>query len=171
MLALHILTPGTLLLWTEGSKNQGARYTPLGSENTLYVAEDPFTALAETMAPLVLPMLPGSAYTPKPWVELPVHCVMSRVLDMTDASAQAKLESNYQELTGDWKVLQDQGLAAPTQRLGICAFQSGFQAIRFPSSKLKPHGVCLAVFVNLLVSGKDFVEVIDPSGSLVGRLP
>jgi len=170
--ARHLIKPGAIPLWARGSRIDGGRFTPIGSKDTLYLAEDQFTALAEAMAPLVLPTLPASAYINQPVVELPVRCVISRILDLTDDSNQARLETNYQELTGDWRVLQDRGQEAPTQRSGIQAFQSGrFQAIRFPSSKLRPRGVCLAVFVDLLVPGKDYVEVIDPYGNLLDRIP
>jgi hypothetical protein len=138
----------------------------------LYLAEDRFTALAESMAPLVLPTLPASAYVNQPVIELPVRCRIHRILDLTDDSCQARLETNYQELTGFWRELQDRGHVAPTQRLGIQAFQSGcFQAIRFPSSKLRPRGICIAIFVDLLVSGSDYVKVIDPYGNLVDEIP
>jgi RES domain-containing protein len=170
--ARHLLKPNPLPLWAEGSRTQGARYTPVGSADALYLAEDPYTAVAEASAPITLPTLPAQAYVNQPVVEFTARCVLHQVLDLTVPAHQMQLETNYQELTGFWRELQDAGQTAPTQRLGDQAFHSRrFQAIRFPSSKLRPRGVCIAIFVDLLVPGADFVEVIDPYGKLVSRIP
>ena len=170
--ARHLLTPNPLPLWAEGSRTQGARYTPIGSVDTLYLAEDQYTAVAEASAPITLPTLPAHAYVTQPVMEFTARCVVHQVLDLTVAAHQTQLETNYQELTGFWRELQDAGQTAPTQRLGGHVFQSRrFQAIRFPSSKLRPRGVCIAIFVDLLAPGADLVEVIDPYGNIVSRIP
>ena len=140
--------------------------------NKVILAEDQYTAVAEASAPITLPTLPAHAYVTQPVMEFTARCVVHQVLDLTVAAHQTQLETNYQELTGFWRELQDAGQMAPTQRLGDHVFQSRrFQVIRFPSSKLRPRGVCIAIFVDLLAPGADFVEVIDPYGNIVSRIP
>lgn len=157
-------------LWGLGSKRFGGRFTPKNSFETIYVAEDPVTALAEVSGVL----LAGGSATPLlslPWVTVTVNGLLLSVLDLSDPGIQAKLGTNSQELTGEWRYTQATGIEAPTQLLGrVCHWTRLFDAIRYPSSKNLPSGRCLAVFPDRLKSGA-FLEVYDPTGHLAQRLP
>ena len=84
---------------------------------------------------------------------------------------QAKLGTNSQELTGEWRYTQEGGGEAPTQALGTICYETGlFDAIRYPSSKNLPGGRCLAVFPDRLKSPA-FLDVYDPNGHLAQRIP
>ena len=75
----------------------------------LYLAEDSVTALYEHRAMFGTPFLPGlqvanPRYTP---VVLNVSVQLQRIIDLTSPTgAQASLETNVQELTGDWSGYQ-----------------------------------------------------------------
>jgi RES domain-containing protein len=157
-------------LWGLGSKRFGGRFTPKNSFETIYIAEDPVTALAEVSGVL----LAGGSATPLlnlPCVTITVNGRLLSVLDLSDPGIQAKLGTNSQELTGEWRYTQATGIEAPTQLLGrVCHRTRLFDAIRYPSSKNPPLGRCLAVFPDRLKSAA-FLEVYDPTGHLAQRLP
>jgi hypothetical protein len=92
------------------------------------------------------------------------------VFDLTDAGIQAVLQTDAAELTATWRLKQRRNLPIPTQTLGAIAFRSGrFQALRFPSAR-DSRGHCLVVFPDRVTS-PSYVEVFDPYGELVGRIP
>jgi RES domain-containing protein len=124
-------------LWGMGSKRFGGRFTPRDSFETIYLAEDPVTALAEVTH--VLRNIRGSSLTlqSQPWVVVTVRGILRSVLDLTEASAVSQLSSNHQELTGEWRYTQEQLGEAPTQLLGrVCHHAGLFDGIRYPSSKI-----------------------------------
>lgn len=158
-------------LWGMGSQRFGGRFTPRNSFETIYLAEDPVTALAEVTH--VLRNIRGSSLTlqSQPWVVVTVRGILRSVLDLTEASAVSQLGSNHQELTGEWRYTQEQLGEAPTQLLGrVCHDTELFDGIRYPSSKNLPDGACVAVFPDRL-KGAAFLEVYDPNGNLAQRLP
>ena len=158
-------------LWGLGSMAGGARFTPRGSFETVYLAEDPITALAEVSGIFVHPQAPAVTLQTQPWVFVTVRGVLQSVLDLTDAGVMTAMGSNRQELTGAWRLAASGSTEAPTQLLGRVCHDSGrFDAIRFFSSKNPPSGVCLGVFPDRL-SGVAFIEVFDPNGNLRQRLP
>jgi hypothetical protein len=100
-----------------------------------------------------------------------VEAFLHRILDLTVSDVRSALGTNRQELTGAWRHIQATGREAPPQTLGRICHQSGrFEAIRFPSSKNAPDGVCIAVFTERLRSSS-WVKVFDPEGRLAQRLP
>ena len=100
-----------------------------------------------------------------------VEGILLRVLDLTSSDVQSALGTNGQELTGAWRHIQATGKEAPTQTLGRICHQSGrFEAVRFPSSKSTPNGVCVAVFTERLQS-PSLIKVFDPNGRLAQQLP
>jgi len=158
-------------LWGLGSATSGARFTPRGGFQSVYLATDPITALAEVAGVFVHPQVPAVTLQPQPWVIMTVRGILRSVLDLTDADIMAKLGSNRQELTGPWRLAGAGTAHAPTQILGRVCFESGrFDAIRYFSSKNSPTGVCVAVFPDRLTGGA-FIEVFDPNGDLVQRIP
>jgi RES domain-containing protein len=157
-------------LWGMGSKSFGGRFTPRGSFETIYLAEDATTAFIEVGAIIKRGQSLVTLRT-HPWVLITVEGNLPSVLDLTDASVVSQLGSHYQELTGVWRYRQEQTGEAPTQLLGRICYASGlFDGIRFPSSKNSPEGVCVAVFLDRL-KPPAFLEVYDPSGNLAQRLP
>lgn len=158
-------------LWGLGSVAGGARFTPRGSFETVYLAEDPITALAEVSGIFVHPQVSAVTLQTQPWVFVTIRGILQSVLDLTDAAVMAAVGSNQQELTGAWRLAVSGAAEAPTQLLGRVCHDSGrFDAIRFFSSKNAPSGVCLGVFPDRL-SGVAFIEVFDPNGNLLQRLP
>jgi len=158
-------------LWGIGSKRFGGRFTPRNSFETICLAEDPVTALAEVSAVLLNPG--GGVITLRslPWVTVTVQGTLLAVLDVSNMGIQAKLGTTSQELTGEWRYTQAGGGEAPTQLLGrVCHKTALFDAIRYPSSKNLPAGRCLAVFTDRL-KGPAYLEVYDPNGHLAQRLP
>jgi len=158
-------------LWGMGSRIYGARFTPKGAFETIYLAEDPITALAEVALVIQDPRLAPSTYLTPPWVQIAVEGVLVSVLDLTQPEVQAELGTNRQELTGEWFGTQTQGMEPPTQMLGrVCHETARFDGIRSHSSKNPPYGVCVAVFPDRL-NPPAFIEVYDPHGNLAQRLP
>jgi RES domain-containing protein len=158
-------------LWDLGSKLYGGRFTPKGAFEAIYLAEDPVTAMAEVTGVLYSPQAPMPLKAQPPLVLITVEGILLRVLDLTASGVQSVLGTNGQELTGAWRHIQATGQEAPTQILGRVCHQSGrFEAVRFPSSKSTPHGVCIAVFTDRLQS-PSLIKVFDPHGRLRQQLP
>jgi RES domain-containing protein len=134
-------------LWGGAAKLKGAHFTPSGAFDSIYLADDPVTALKEVSALIVLPGGPVPIRT-VPLVIISADGVISRVLDLTDAPTLALLGTNQQEITGTWlKVAQP-----PTQLLAQAAFDAGNVAgIRYPSAR-PSGGVSLVVFPERLVN-------------------
>lgn len=158
-------------LWGMGSRNSGGRFTPKGSFETVYLAEDPITAFREVWLFLQHPSAPPFTVRTPPLVHVAVDAVLLSALDVTDAGVQDALGTTRQELTGDWWSIQTQGLEAPTQTLGRVCYESGrFDAIRYYSSKNPPNGVCIAVLSERL-RDQAYLEVYDPYDQLAQRFP
>ena len=99
-----------------------------------------------------------------------VRGILLSALNLVDPSIVMQLGTTHQELTGEWRYTATGG-EAPTQLLGRVSSDLGrFDAIRYPSSKNPPNGVCVAVFPDRLKSPA-FIEVYDPYGNLAQRLP
>src|SRR5689334_22800968 len=129
------IAPPPQPLWGMGSKRFGGRFTPRNLFETIYLAEDPVTALAEVTG--VVRNIGGVlTLQSQPWVVVTVQGILCSVLDLTEASAVRQLSSNHQELTGEWRYTQEQLGEAPTQLLGrVCHLTGLFDGIRYPSSK------------------------------------
>src|SRR5258708_2351308 len=157
-------------LWGLGSKRYGGRFTPKGGFETVCLAEDPVTAMAEVRGVLVSSLSSLRTVQP-PLVLITVETILLRVLDVTLVEVQAGLGTNARELTGAWRHLQADGREAPTQALGHVCHESGrFEAIRFPSSKNAPNGICIAVFTDRL-RPPSTIKVFDPHGGIAQELP
>lgn len=158
-------------LWGLGGMLFGGRFTPKGAFETVYLAEDPVTAMAEVSGVLYSSQVPMPGTAQPPWVLITVEGILLRVLDVTDSRVQSAVGTNPQELTGAWRHIQAVGREAPTQTLGRLCRQSGrFEAIRYPSSKNIVNGVCVAVFTDRL-RPPSTIKVLDPHGRLAQQLP
>jgi hypothetical protein len=78
----------------------------------LYFAENQQVCLFEVAAMVGSP-LPGQPALPNPqagpWTVFPVRVALSRVIDLTDLAQQQVIETNAQELTGDWRAYAFRG--------------------------------------------------------------
>ncbi len=92
----------------------GGRFTPKGAFETIYLAEDPVTAMAEVSGVLYSPEFPMPQTVQPPWVFVTVEGILVRVLDLTVTEVQSALVTNPQELTGAWRHIQAVEGEAPT---------------------------------------------------------
>jgi len=154
-------------LWGGASQTRGARFTPEGGFDAVYLAWDSITALAEVQAIAFLSSGPLQARTPL-WVMMNVDGMVNGVLDLTDAGTRTTLGTNEQEISGSWQTAQ----LPPTQLLAQVAFDSGMiVGIKYPSAKNTGGGVNLVVFPDRLSrSSTDYLEVYDPHGNLPQRI-
>jgi RES domain-containing protein len=164
-------------LSTVGASRFGARFTPIGGPDMLYLAEDPLTAFVEYHQqalttihthddPFIARFATAGTIVPQ------VVLAHGRVLDLTRQEVRHALGTDLVELTAPWR-----GTAAPvlppTQTIGQEAFNSGlFDAIRYPSVR-NPNGVCLTVFVTRLVAGgPGYIDLDDSAhGGPKQRIP
>lgn len=162
---LHVRAPDPL--WGEASKIHGARFTPQGGFDSVYLAWTPITALAEVQA---LAFLAGGIFQPltPPWVLMSVDGVVSGVLDLTDRVTRQALGTNEQEISGAWQTAP----FPPTQTLAQVAYDAGnIVGIKYPSAKNLGGGINLVVFPDRLpVIATDYLEVNDPHGHLAQRI-
>ena len=162
----HLLRSPSQPLWAAGSKIEGARFTPKGGFDSLYLAGDPVTALAEVNSLVILPGGPVPVPSP-PCTLLAVQGVVSRVLDITQADILEALGTTETEMTAPWILVAQ----SPTQLLAQAAYNSGrIAGIRYGSAKHRGKKN-LVVFPDRLESATgDFLEVHDPSGHLTQRI-
>lgn len=161
-------------LWAGGPVKTGARFTPKGSFESLYLASDPFTALYEVEA-VFDPLFPGVS---PPLTLLTIEGIVENVLDLTDASNLRQLDTTHEELTDSWREAQyehsvGQGPLPSTQRLGRIAYEMGTIAgLLYRSAKNPKMAVNLVVFPDRLRLGRStYLEVYDPTGILRRRIP
>src|SRR5216683_7077871 len=90
-------------LWGIGSIRSGGRFTPKGGFETVYLGEDPITALAEVEAVFrAYGGVPFTGRTP-PVVHVAVDAILLSVLDLTEPLIQATVGTTRQEVTGEWR--------------------------------------------------------------------
>lgn len=159
-------------LWPGGSALSGARFTPKGGFNSLYLADDPVTALHEVVSVFTPPHGPPVTIKTSPWVVAAVDGVLSNVVDLSEPAVQRKLGTTTAELTGEWAYTQAKFGIAPTQILGQAAFDCGILGFRYVSAKNITGGRAVVVFTDhLSANPSSFVEVVDMHGNLTQRLP
>ena len=153
-------------LWGGAARLAGARFTPKGGFDSIYLSHDPITAFLEVSALVLLPGGPVPVRS-APWVIVTVDGILSGLLDLTQATTLAALGTTEQEMTGTWA----SNPHPPTQLLGRVAYDSRRLAgIKYASSK-HPGGLNLVVFPDRIsVAAGSFLEVYDPHGKLAQRL-
>jgi RES domain-containing protein len=154
-------------LWGGAARIAGARFTPKGSYSSIYMALDPITAFTEVSALIALPAGPVPIRS-APWVLVTVDGMLGGVLDLTDTKTLLALGTTEQEVTGTWVT----GSEPPTQILGQVAFDDGkITGIKYASAK-NLDGRNLVVFSERVAgSERDYLQVFDPHGNLVQRIP
>jgi RES domain len=146
---------------------------------TLSLADDLVTAHYEVGAVLGYPK-PGYnlSHPQLSFVSLNVKVILREVLDLTDQIAQIALETNVQELTGDWESYQIRSIRtpvsyptgiAPTQELGKALFATGAEGFRAISAKVPWHKT-LIVFIDNLQTGSS-LTFTDSSGAIRHKIP
>jgi RES domain len=159
--------------------NAGRKLSPADQFACFYVADDPTCAQFEVGQQLGFPT-PGS-YTPNPtksFASLSVAVLLQEVVDISDTSAHAALDTSVQELTGDWlgfdhrnsstSVSSPTGIA-PTQHLGEALFKTGVEGFRATSAKLPWHKT-LVIFPDNMKKGSSVVysQSGKPIHSIIG---
>jgi RES domain-containing protein len=154
-------------LWGGGARLHGARYTPKGSFDTLYLASDLETLGAEIGAVL------GSSHrvspSKNPFTVVHVRGRLTHVLDLRDSAIRNALATTMEELGTPWRFEP----SPPTQRLGAAAHESKrFVALVAPSARGRGPGFVVAIFTERLGQfPPSFLESVDASGALSRRLP
>ena len=153
-------------LWGGAAKIAGARFTPQGGFNSIYLAHDPITAFIEVSALILLPGGPLPVRS-APWVIITVDGIVNQLLDLTDPSTLAALGTTAQEMTGTWAAIA----CPPTQLLAQLAYDSGrIAGIKYASAK-HPGGLNVVVFPDRIpIATGNYLEVYDPHGHLAQRL-
>lgn len=150
-----------------GARLHGARFTPKGTFDTIYLAEDPLTAYIEFQNEALSLM---RDMDDEHGVRLPVIATLSPhvsftqswILDLTRREVRQHLGTDLNELATPWRVWPGPMLP-PTQQLAQEAHASGnFVGVRFFSIR-NPGGICLAIFEDLLRAkgGPDFIDLDD----------
>lgn len=148
-----------------------------GAFEILYLCENHFVALAEVGALFgsINNVLPNPAV---PWGILNVKVSLNGVVDL--AACLSTLNSNAQELTGDWRGYVDrssggslQGIEtgiAPTQALGDgMRSVARVEGLLTFSAKISTYR-CLVIFPQN-VSSPSKVEFFDPNGKVFHTIP
>ena len=153
-------------LWSGAAKLAGARFTPPGSFDSIYLAQDPITAFIEVSALIILPGGPLPIRS-APWVIVSVDGMLHHLLDLTDPAILARLGRTEPEMTGTWVKAPH----PPTQLLAQLAYDTGrIAGIRYRSAK-HPSGINLVVFPDrIAVSPGNYLEVYDPNEKLSQRI-
>lgn len=154
-------------LWGGGARLRGARYTPKGSFDTLYLASDLETLGAEIGAVF------GSSHrispNKQPFTVVHVRGRLTHVLDLRDPRVRGALGVSTEELEVPWRLER----SPPTHRLGAAAHDSErFCALVAHSVRRPAPGFVLAVFTDRLGQfPPSFVESVDGTGRLATRIP
>jgi len=147
----HLQTP----IDTAHTKDAPSRFSagPKASRpfEVLYLSETPQVALFEINALAGDPFVVGGTLSaPGSFAVVHVKVVLQRVADLTLVFQQDLVETNAQELTGDWRGYQQRTAAkapiqepvgmAPTQKFGEALFAvPGIEGLRTLSAKLAYH--------------------------------
>lgn len=153
-----------------GSLKGGGRFNPMGTFEILYTSGNPYTVAQEVrfMQEREGVRLP---IRKPPQVFLSIDCNLQRVLDLTNSEFQERLSANLQELIGEWRIEQGDGKLAPTQELGLKAYESEqIEALKVPS-KHDVDRFNLNIFPDRLLLGS-YLQVYDPDDTVFSdRLP
>jgi len=152
----------------------------------LYLAENPMVALFEARALFGSPTTPGGVvpHPNRPLVTLPILVSLGAIADVTDPAEAMVVETNAQELTGDWRSYATRIPPAgpsrphtgtpPTQSLGSALFALGSLRGFMSFSATLPDYKILVVFPDRLKGTPDYLQYAyqDAWGTIqVKRIP
>ena len=168
------------------SRFSAGRPTAPGFE-VLYLAENPMVAMFEARALFGLPSIPGGVipHPARPLVTLPIIVGLTSVADLTDPVEAATVETNAQELTGDWRSYATRippfvppgphSGSPPTQSLGLALHGLGTHQGVITFSATLPDYKILVIFPDRLRKGStDYLQYSfrDDRGAMqVRRVP
>ncbi|HMF79254.1 MAG TPA: hypothetical protein VK604_26580 [Bryobacteraceae bacterium] len=148
--------------------------------------ENPMVAMFEARALFGSPSTPGGVvpHPNRPLVTLPVMVSLIAVADLTDPAEAAKIDTNAQELTGDWRSYATRippavpptphSGAPPTHDLGSMLFALGKHQGFISFSATLPDYKILVVFPGRLKGTTDYLQYSfhDDRGAMqVKRIP
>jgi RES domain-containing protein len=144
------------LLSGEGSRQNGARWNPVGLA-AVYGSFTPQTALEESLAHANYYSLPVHASMPRTFVA--IEFTLGLVLDLTEGRNRQSLAISEKRLLAcDWRAEMRAGGAPISQQAGQAASNAGFEAI-LVASAADSSGRNLVVFVKNLQPGSDLAIV------------
>jgi len=122
---------------SEGALNGANRYSVPEMSSALYLADAPDQAIRESTRAYRNDF--GANAVIPAYAIFPVEVDLQNVLDLFDDSVLEAIECNLMELSGDWRAAYrkyeiDGRTRVVTQELGRAAFESGFEAIKYPSA-------------------------------------
>lgn len=145
----------------------------------LYLCENPALALEEVEAQFYTRAGQIVANPAQSWLVMNVRVQLQSVADLTSVAAQEILETNPQELTGDWQGYQTRGPhssvtdpvgISPTQGLGQALFSvPSLEAFQTVSAKRSDHR-SLVVFPQKLLADSS-LEFVNPISNKVHTIP
>ena len=101
---------------------------------------------------------------------LSVEFSLGAVLDLTEPTTQATLDTNDHELCSAWRPLNARGSQSPTQKLGATIYaMCQIEALKAPSAR-EQSAFNLVVYPDRLLATSS-VRVYDDSGLIDARLP
>lgn len=147
--------------------------------SSLYVSDNPMVAMFEVQALFGSPSTPGGiipAPAGRAWVILTVQLRLSAVVDLTDIAEQMRVDTNVQELTGDWRGYAQRSSitpvslpvgTAPTQGLGDAIFRDprDIEGLLTVSAKVPYHRNLVAFPAHLRSSSFIQYDWSDAGGS------
>ena len=166
---------------TKGSRSRfsaGPLLLSTAQFEILYFAEDHQTAIFEFCA-MIGSAAPGRG-VPHPGIGVLVlnaQIVLQQVYDLSSVSEQSTIQTNVQELTGDWDGYQSRSVftsvsapvgIAETQTLGESLFSTGVEGFRSVSAKI-PYTRTLMVFPTNMRRGSS-VQYIEIGRGVVHRI-
>jgi RES domain-containing protein len=161
-------------LWPGGASERGARYTPVGGADSLYLAPDPVTALAEVRAVSPPDLRANGPHDPLTVIAVEVD--LPNIVDLCSPAIRKALGTSRVELVAPWLRAQarhrkGQGALPPTQALGAAAAgQGSILGLRYPSARRR-GAQNLVVFTDHLANLGGTLATVDASGLLLQRLP
>lgn len=132
------------LLSGTGSKQNGGRWNPVGSFETVYASTMPDTAMDEAFAHHRYFGIPIHKAFPRVFVA--ISAKLNIVLNLMDGKVRQHLRVSLNKmLSEDWRVEQDLGRESLTQTIGRAAFENGLEALLVRSAACS-NGEGLVVF-------------------------
>ncbi|MBC7527905.1 MAG: RES family NAD+ phosphorylase [Chthonomonadaceae bacterium] len=139
---------------------RGYRYTPIGGPASFYAGVEIETAVRETLQEYhrirdawTNRNLPSPLPVVSPITIFSVNALLKNVLDLTSVATQRVLEVTETQLVQEWLPLQRKGEPVFTQELGKAAFDAGFSALRYPSSR-HAGNACYVIFPDNFAQGE-----------------
>ena len=140
LFGFHLPTPypKPLPLFSEGARQRGARYTPIGGPDSLYLALDPQTAYAEANRVHTQAWVGATANAPAlpPTVLISIRARLDCILDITDTSIQQALHTTQEELLRPWS-----GAVARSYRCDSTVGTGGIRLRQFSGYSLSLRSV------------------------------